>query len=128
VQGGDKAKEASLIFKELSDRAGSDPLPLVNGLAAAYMSQRRWEDAEKLLAEAHARAPGDVDTLVNLAACAAQGGRAGEAGAKWLPLLREAAAPGDGGVPNTSAGYVAQLELAEGMFDRVAASYAISQQ
>lgn len=102
------------------DRAGSDPLPLVNGLACAYMAMRRWDDAEKLLTEAHGRAPGDADTLINLVAVAQQSGRAGEAANKWLPDLKEAVAEGGNTHP-----YLKALELAEGMFDRVAASYAV---
>ena len=120
-QGGDKAKEASLIFKELADRAGSDPTPLVNGLAASYIAMRRFDDAERLLGEAHARAPADADTLINLIAVAQQGGRGGEAAGKWLPALREAVAEaGRGAHP-----YVAQLDALDAAFDRVAASFAV---
>lgn len=122
MQGGDKAKEASLIFKELSDRAGSDPLPLINGLAASYMAMRRFEDAERLLLDAHSRAPGDADTLINLIAVAQQTGRGAEAAGKWLPALREAVAEGGRGGQHP---YLAQLEALDGAFDRVAASFAV---
>lgn len=122
LQGGDKAKEASLIFKDLVDRAGSDPLPLVNGLASSYIAMRRYEDAERILLEAHARAPGHADTLVNLIAVAQQTGRAAEAAGKWLPALREAVAESGNGVPHP---YLAQLDALDGAFDRVAASFAV---
>ena len=123
LQGGDKAKEASLIFKDLIDRAGSDSVSLTNGLAASYLAMRRFEDAEKLLLEAHGRAPGDVDTLVNLVAVTQQLGKAAESNNKWLPALREAAAQSTEGASHP---YLAQLEMTEGMFERVAASFAVA--
>ena len=89
---------------------------VLNGLAVAYTAMRRFDDAERLLQEALAKAPGDPDTLVNLIAVAEQTGRAAEAAGKWLPQLREAA-------PAHPA--LHQLDLALGSFDRVAAAFAL---
>jgi len=113
--GGDKSKEASLVYKDLLDRHGPS-LTVLNGLAVAYTAMRRYDDAERLLQEALAKAPGDADTLINLIAVAEQTGRANEAAGKYLPQLREAA-------PAHPA--VKQLDLALGSFDRVAASFAL---
>lgn len=49
MQGGDKYKEASLVFKDLYDRHGPSSVA-INGLASAYIAMRRFDDADKLLA------------------------------------------------------------------------------
>ena len=102
------------MYKDLLDRHGPT-LSVLNGLAAAYAAMRRFDDAEHLLTDALAKAPGDADTLINLIAVAEQTGRANEAATKWLPMLRDAA-------PEHPA--IKALDLALGAFDRVASSYA----
>lgn len=44
-------KDAYYIFQELADRHQATPL-LLNGQAAAYISQGKYEDAETVLQEA----------------------------------------------------------------------------
>ena len=113
-QGGDKYKEASLVYKDLLDRHGSS-LVALNGLATAYLAMKRLDDAERLLHEALAKAPGDGDTLVNLIAVTQAQGRPGEAAGRHLPALREA---------HPEHPYLAQLDIVQGTFDRVAAAFA----
>jgi predicted Zn-dependent protease len=114
LQGGDRTKEAGALFRELNDRFGAS-VAGVNGLAAVYIAQRRYGDAERVLEELLESHPAQPDALINLNAVYAHTGRA-EAAGKWIDALR-AAAPGHPFLQQQ-----AQLEAA---FDRVAATFAV---
>lgn len=110
--GGDKAREAVLILKDVMDRYGEGAGPgVANALAAAYIAAKRYADAEKLLAEADASYP---ETLINSIAVAQLTGKP-EAADKALAQLRKLA-------PKHP--YVQALAISEGQFERVAASFA----
>lgn len=113
-QGGEKYKEASLLYKDIMDRCGSNIICL-NGLAAAYIGMRRFSDAERILQEARSSfSDSHPDTMINMIALCQLTGKGAEAAGKWLPALKEAA---------PSHPYLAGLARAEGAFDRVAASF-----
>lgn len=115
VQGGDRIKEASLIYKEMLDRFGRSNAAL-NGLASAYIAMRRFDDAEKALNDALESDPESADTLANVVTLLVQAGKTGKSYMDAVAKLR-AVAP--------THPYVEAIGRAEDMFDRVAASYGV---
>lgn len=113
--GGERAKEAVLILKDVLDRYGEGAGPAaMNGLVAAYIAARNYSAAEKLLAEAAAKDPSFPDTLANMVTLAHLQGKTAAAD-KALARLK-AEAPGHP--------ILAALTIGEGQLDRVVASFA----
>lgn len=115
LQGGDKYKEASLVFKDLYDRHGPSAVA-TNGLASAYIAMRRFDDADKLLTEALAKDGSDADALVNSISVAVQTNRPADVSARLIQTLRECA---------PSHAYLKALDTADRSFDRVAAGFGV---
>lgn len=113
VQGGPRIREAHALYRELNDRFGGS-VAGVNGLAAVYIAQQKYSDAERLLVELLESHPGQPDALINLITVYTHMGRADDVN-KALDQLRAAA-------PRHP--YLQQAEMLEATFDRVAASFA----
>jgi coatomer protein complex subunit epsilon len=114
--GGDKYREAANLYQEMLQRYGDECVGPSNGLAAAYICMKNYQEAEKVLLEALAREPENPDTLINLITVQQHTGKGSSDAASQYLITLKRVAPGHP--------MVASLALAEGSFERVAAGFA----
>eukprot|EP00053_Salpingoeca_punica_P010967 m.98068 g.98068 ORF g.98068 m.98068 type:complete len:296 (+) comp15551_c0_seq3:48-935(+) len=113
--GGDKIQEAYYIFQEMSEKFGPTPL-LLNGQAACYMLQGKFDDVESLLLAALEKDSNNPETLINLATVS-QGSKGAEVAKRYLNQLSDA-------FPNHP--FVVGMAAKEAAFDRAAAQFSAS--
>lgn len=116
VLGGEKLQDSYYTFQEMADKTKSTSL-LLNGMAAAYLSQSKQDEADGVISEAQGIDDNCAETLVNAIKNRFLAGKGIDSGTRFLSELKS---------NHSNHLYVKDFKNKEAEFDRLAAQYATS--
>jgi len=114
--GGEKIQDAYYIYQEMIDKFGSTPL-LLNGQAASFLQQGKFEEAEAALQEAIEKDSGNPETLINMIVHSQLTGKTPEVCNRYLTQLKH---------DNPGHPFVQNYQRKEEDFERMVKQYAIT--